>query len=254
MRKEKGLISSSTLHIIGVICMFLDHAGYVLWPGVIWLRWIGRLAFPIFGFMIAEGSRRTSNRLKYELRLFVMALISEVPFSLMCSGKFFDLGHRNVMYTLLLGLLTLDLLDIMVKRLGLNGLRLRDILLVSSWLLFCFVVAEIGNLDYGGEGVLTVFIFGLALYEKNEVVRAIQELVWLFVIGWVMLGGFKYYLILDNGNSVVIPMQILWILSLIPINMYSGEKGIESKGFKYAMYLFYPVHIMFLVMIRWVIR
>ena len=111
IEKRVGWLSSSGLHIVAMILMLIDHMGYALYPDLVVLRWIGRLAFPIFAFMIAEGARRTRSRKRYMLRLFILAIISEVPFNLMVSHSVNDIKHQNVIWTLLLGLILIDKLD-----------------------------------------------------------------------------------------------------------------------------------------------
>ena len=86
------------LKLIAICTMFIDHLGYTLFPGDLWLRCVGRVAFPIFCFLIAEGCVYTHDRRKYALRLLAFALLSEIPFNLMNSGAVWDSYHQNVLY------------------------------------------------------------------------------------------------------------------------------------------------------------
>ena len=76
-------MSAFVLKIIAIITMFIDHIGYIFSNGKIsYFNYIGRLAFPIFAFQISEGYLHTKNLKKYFLRLFLFALISQIPFML----------------------------------------------------------------------------------------------------------------------------------------------------------------------------
>lgn len=114
-------VSGSTLKMVGVITMFIDHLGLAVIGRMIRsggqpdylhsvysvMRWIGRLAFPIFCFLLVEGFARTRNRAKYLLRLGIFALISEVPYDLAFRATVLEFDHQNVYFTLFLGLLSL---------------------------------------------------------------------------------------------------------------------------------------------------
>ena len=98
------------LKIIALVCMIIDHVGFSILDNIDPLRWIGRIAFPLYAFLIAEGCRYTKNRTRYLVRLCVFALISEIPFDIAFSASIlpsniplalFDyLNFTNVFYTL----------------------------------------------------------------------------------------------------------------------------------------------------------
>ena len=93
MEKKRG-IDSFTLHILAMLFMLCDHLWATLFPAQEWMTCVGRLAFPIFAFMIAEGCYYTSNVKKYMLRLFLFAIISEIPFNLIMGSSVFYPFHR----------------------------------------------------------------------------------------------------------------------------------------------------------------
>lgn len=133
---KRGGLSGSTVKIIAVIAMLIDHAAAAVLARYLvqgirsaadnqaawaWqqehisfylvynvMRAIGRLGFPIFCFLLVEGFQRTRNVKKYALRLGIFALISEIPFNLAICGQTFHTGYQNVYFTLLLGLLALS--------------------------------------------------------------------------------------------------------------------------------------------------
>ena len=109
--KTKGCLDSLTLKLLAMALMLCDHLWATVLPGVMWLTAVGRVAFPIFAFQVAEGFQRTHDRKKYIRRMLVFALISEIPFDLMTSGVWFYPFHQNVMMTFLIGLLMLSWME-----------------------------------------------------------------------------------------------------------------------------------------------
>ena len=108
-------ISAAALHIIAMTFMLMDHLWATLLPAQDWLTCIGRIAFPVFAFMTVEGYFHTHNLKKYMLRLLLFALISEIPFDLMYGGTWFYPIHQNVIWTLLMGLLGIHLMETVLK-------------------------------------------------------------------------------------------------------------------------------------------
>ena len=95
-------ITSTALHIIAMAFMLCDHLWATIIPGNDWLTCIGRVAFPIFAFMIVEGYFHTGNLRQYVMRLLLLAVISEIPFNLMYSSGWIFPFHQNVIWTLLM--------------------------------------------------------------------------------------------------------------------------------------------------------
>ena len=111
IKKPFGGLTANMLRTIAVIFMLSDH----IWATALsfgdWMTYIGRMAFPIFAFQIAEGFVHTSNFKKYALRLLGFAIITEIPFNLFYSSRFINPYHQNVLFTLLLGLLAIYVID-----------------------------------------------------------------------------------------------------------------------------------------------
>ena len=104
-------ISAAMLHIIAMTFMLMDHLWATLLPAQDWLTCVGRLAFPIFAFMAVEGYFHTHSFKKYILRLLLFAVLSEIPFDLMYGGTWFYPFHQNVIWTLLIGLAGIHLME-----------------------------------------------------------------------------------------------------------------------------------------------
>ena len=234
-------LSAAALHIIAMALMLMDHLWATLLPAQDWLTCAGRLAFPIFAFMTVEGYFHTRNLKRYALRLLLFALLSEVPFDLMYGGTWFYPVHQNVIWTLLLGLLGVHLME---------TVRKKQKLWVS--LLVCAAVAAAGALlgtlgmtDYYGAGVLTVFIF--YFFHGRKWWCLLGQLAALYWVNVVLLGGLMYPIRLF-GMEFELCQQGLALLALVPIWLYRGRQGCHSKPFQYACYAFYPVHMLLLVL------
>ena len=220
------------LKLIAICTMLIDHMGYTLFPGVMWLRCVGRVAFPIFCFLIAEGCVYTHDRKKYAARLLVFALLSEIPYNLMNSGMIWDPYDQNVLWTLLTGALVCWLIDWALKKCTPLSFVLTGAAMVAAyWLL------EIGNTDYGGWGMLLVAAFyGVHRAPSGAVVKMIAQAFGLAFFSIGVMGG---YLSIE-----------LWSLAaLVPIWLYNGQRGFSNKAVQYGFYAFYPVHILALSLI-----
>lgn len=246
--QRKG-INGSTLKLIAIVAMFIDHVGAVILARLMivnglgdldasnetqvaaWLegnsglygaytvmRMIGRIAFPIFCYLLVQGFEHTSSCKKYALRLGAFALLSEVPFDLAINGTVLEFQYQNVFFTLLIGLLTMWVYSCIEKKEE-----------WSRWIRFGlgFVVllcgmaaAQLLRTDYGALGVLAIVVF--YMFRKNR----------------------QHQLLL--GGAVFLSSEGLAVAALIPIAFYNGEKG---WNLKYAFYLFYPLHLLLLYLI-----
>ena len=231
--QEVRVLNGFHLKLIALCTMFIDHMGATLFPGVLWLRCVGRLAFPIFCFLIAEGCVYTRNRKKYAARLLVFAVLSEIPFNLMSRGAVGDIHRQNVLWTLLAGALVCWLMDWALKKRAASSFVLTGAVMVAAyWLL------ELLNTDYGGWGMLLVAVFYAVRRTPNSpaVKMAAQALgLAVFAVG-VM-------------NGRVITIELWALVALLPIWLYNGRRGFSPKAVQYGFYAFYPVHILILSLI-----
>lgn len=222
---EKKGISQEMLKLTACAAMLLDHIGAMFVPGY-GLRIIGRLAFPIFCFLLAEGAEHTKNPRKYGQRLLIGALLAELPFDFMAYGSV-SLQHQNVMVTLLVGYLMI----LQIKKRS-------DPLLP---LLIAFLTAELLCSDYGGIGIAVIWLFTVTSGKPRELLLRTAGLAILF---WCM----------DSVRVTVfdlrIPIQLFGVLAMIPIGLYSGKKLTSSRWIQWAFYLFYPVHMLALLLVE----
>lgn len=226
-------LSGSTLKLIACATMLIDHTGAaVVWyilqqPSVRMngaqynqilqlykiMRAVGRIAFPIFCFLIVEGFFHTRNIRKYMQRLFLFALISEFPFDFALKKEPFYPLSQNVYFTLLIGLVTIWMIDQYKDRPMMQGIAFCAGMMASRGLMT----------DYNFKGVFLI----VALYLFREY-RLIQCAAGALAIAW---------------ETTAPPAFILCFL-------YSGKRGLKLK---YFFYLFYPVHLVILGLVRYLI-
>ena len=245
----KKRINSFILHIIAMIFMLSDHLWSIFFPNQVCLYIIGRLAFPIFAFMIVEGFFRTKNRKKYLIRIFIFAIISEIPFNFFSSLAIREViilfyPYNNVLWTFLIALCGLSLLEKIEK-----SKKLNKIIKFVGKITISFITIMIANFiktDYLGYGVITVLIFYF-FRERNYRNIFFQSLLIIILNVFIMPGyEFPFYFF---GNEVFIKVQIFAIFSLAIIWLYNGKQGIHNKFIKYMFYFFYPLHLLLIVAI-----
>lgn len=235
-------LTAAVLHIIAMTLMLMDHLWATLLPAREWLTCAGRVAFPIFVFMAVEGYFHTRSFKKYILRMLLFAVLSEIPFDLMYGGTWFYPVHQNVLWTFLLGLLGVWLME-QVRKKGKTWMYLLVCVLVVPAGL---VLGTLCMVDYYGGGVLTVFVFYFLHGRKWWCfLGQLAALYWLNV---ELLGGLMYPVQLF-GMEFELCQQGLALLALIPIWLYRGRQGYHSKPFQYLCYAFYSVHMLLLVVV-----
>lgn len=236
-----GGLTSNLLRILAILLMLSDHIWATYMSFGNWMTYIGRMAFPIFAFQIAEGFTHTSNFKKYALRLLIFAIISEIPFNLFYSSRLFNPFHQNVLFTLLLGLLAIRAIDRAKKE-----HTAKRILLSLLWLFFICIGAFIGFADYGFWGMVMVVMFYLL---RDFPFAWLAQLAAMVLINVVWFEG-QVFLVEIWGRTWEIPSQGFAVFSLIPIWLYGGRKGKSAKWMQYSFYAFYPVHMLILYCIR----
>ncbi len=236
-----GGLTSNLLRILAILLMLSDHIWATYMSFGNWMTYIGRMAFPIFAFQIAEGYTHTSNFKKYALRLLIFAVISEIPFNLFYSSRLFNPFHQNVLFTLLLGLFAIRVIH-KVKQ---QPTAKRIIGSVFLLILIC-IAALIGFADYGFWGMVMVVMFYLL---RDFPFAWAAQLAAMVLINVVWFEG-QVFLVEIWGKTFEIPSQGFAVFSLIPIWLYGGRKGKSAKWMQYSFYAFYPVHMLILYCIR----
>lgn len=228
---KKKMLSQEALKIIACVTMFIDHFGHAIVPclpipnmeTVYYIcRCIGRIAFPIYCFLLCEGMAKTRDPGKYILRLGIGMLLSELPFDILFKGGF-SWESQSVMVTLTLGAVMLLCMQKTEKK----GLKL---LLVLPFAL----LAQFAKCDYGAGGIVMIAVF--VLFNRLSLQTAA-----LFLVNWQLLPSAA---IIVFGTVVII--QLLATFAMVPIALYSGRKLTHNKAIQWGFYLFYPVHLLIL--------
>jgi hypothetical protein len=226
MLEGRRFFDSLQLKLIAACAMFVDHAGHVFFPAAIYMRCLGRIAFPIFAFMIAEGYIKTKNVGWYLFRLLIFSLIAQLPFSLMLGN--YDTIQLNVIFTLLLGLASIFSIE--------HGNRS---IAFAAPLLFA-LIAEFAGMDHGAFGVFMVIAFFYTRQTKSVRNTAVSILIVLFSASYLLRYGF------NNYAWIII---LFYFLPLPLISLYNGKRGIANPFTRWFFYVFYPVHMLFLVIL-----
>lgn len=233
MEKSRLDLSALDLKLLAMAAMLVDHMGYLLFPTAMWMRYVGRLAFPIFAFQVAEGWYRTRDCRRYFLRLALCGLLSEIPFDLAISGQLIDPGYQNVLWTFCIAAAALWAADALQERLRLP-LPLAALPAAGAG----YLLGEWMQADYFGPGVLTVLVFALC---RQWHIGRLPELAAMLVInGWLLPSADM------TLWGVTLPVELLATAALPLIWLYRGRQGPHSPVLQGIWYAFYPAHLLLL--------
>lgn len=233
-------MSVFALKTIALAAMLIDHMGAAIpeffgFPltGLNIFRVIGRVAFPIFVYLIAEGFRHTNSPARYLARLGIFALLSEIPFDLAFNARIDFLDDTSVFYTLFFGGAAIAIYQ-----------KFRESNPVAAFfpVLIFMPLAEILTADYGSYGVLFIFLMYIINPLKPRLLFMAALCVWQhnFIFEYIWYGQFERITTLH---------WLLFPATLIPVALvafYNGKRGTNAKWFFYAAY---PVHLLMLAVI-----
>ena len=233
MEENKGL-TGSTLKIIAMVTMLIDHIAAVVltrlyltgglsyggYGVILALRLVGRIAFPIYCFLLVEGFLRTRDVKKYLLRMVAFAFITEVPYDLALTGQVMNFGYQNVMFTMAIGLVAL------------YGLKKVEEMKASKWLQLLLqivvvavaaCVAAVCKTDYSWGGIVCICV--IYLFKASNARKLLL------------------------GNAVLIMMSTLEVAALVAVPLVGAYNGKRGMKLKYLFYAFYPMHLLLLYVI-----
>lgn len=202
------------LKLIAITSMMIDHYGAIFAPQEDIYRYIGRLAFPIFCFLLVEGFIHTRDIKKYGQRLLIFAFISEIPFDLAFYGSI-GFEHQNIFFTLFIGLFMIYYLE-----------KSQDTWNKVSIVSIAMIVAFILLVDYNIIGIIYILLF----YKTKDMVR-IKRLPLIAIVLSIVNLGF--------ANMT----QQFALLALPLLFFYNGKLGPLNKMTKRLFYIFYPLHL-----------
>lgn len=252
---EKKGITGSTLKLVAIATMLIDHIGAVILERMLvsngmleldgaaaseamkfmfnnaflmmlyfGMRLIGRIAFPIFCFLLVEGFVHTHSRKNYALRLLGFALISEIPFDLATRGNILNFEYQNVFFTLLIGFVAMCALD-MVKKKYENGDKRTLYGFYTVIAIVACAAAYFLKTDYAAFGVFAIII--MYYFKENKMKSMLYGTIVLVVQSF---------------------LEAFSLINLLLVHYYNGERGLKLK---YVFYLFYPVHMLVLYAIAY---
>ncbi len=230
-----GFLSGSTLKIIACILMAIDHIGLELFPSLIIFRIIGRLAFPLFAFFIAEGCRYTKNKTRRFLMLFVIGAAFMI-FYYFYGGELYG----NIFMTFSVSVLFVYLLEWCKKQIFCSCSVIKaslSILLFVLSIICAYFVFEQVYFEYGFVGMLVPVFTSLFDFRNIPASDKIKRLdchvlrMICFTVGLIPLS------ILGRLSDI----QFYCLLSAILLAFYNGKQG--NKKLKYCFYIFYPTHL-----------
>ena len=223
-------MTSFSLRLLALASMFIDHAGLALFPRVGLFRCIGRLAFPLYCFLLVQGVVHTRDLRAYARRLTLLALLSEIPFDLLIFGSMASPVEQNVCFSLLLGLLATQAADASRKQ------PLGSVLC----LLAVFIASMLARVSYGWLGIALCLCF-----YQTQGSPARQALSLLLIEAVYCLS-----LALSGVENSWVLVSLCALFAAIPVFLYSGKPGLRSRALSFLFYAAYPLHIAVLLLIR----
>lgn len=228
-RRSSFSLTGNQLKILATIAMFADHAVKAWYikgmPRILLSSVLGRIAFPIYCFMITEGFFHTRNKVKYLRRVLLFAVLSEVQYDFLFHRTIWFPRNQNVLWILALGLLMFMCLSYVES--------FPDLRIELSWVLRLLLVAGFAAaahflyFDYQERGLLCMAVL---YFLRNQKPPSVPVL-------WACLPlNMRHF---SNPGS---------FLSSIPLHFYNGERG--KTHLKYFFYFFYPVHLLFLLAVK----
>ena len=208
--------------------MLVDHLGYFFFPDLFWLRIIGRLAFPLFAWLIANGAYHTKNIHAYLLRLFMFALISQVPF--LYANRLIDPTYNslNVFFTLSIGLSAI----VLMKQIKSKAMWILIVVLSA-------VFAQLLQTDYGGFGVLLIVSSFIFFKQWN----------YLIISQTLILVAESLSMLL--AHNVLGLVEFFGVFSLLIIYFYNQREGRKTKQLFYAIY---PVQYIVILLLQYFLK
>ena len=239
----KAGLSANFLKVIACLSMACDHVGYLLLPNLVWLRWIGRLAMPIFAFFIAEGCKKTRSPGKYLLRVFLLGLLCQAVYigeDLLTTGKITSV-YLNILLTFTLSMLLCFALLRMQKSDGKFFAGLCFLALLGGCLFLCeFATGTLRfriDVDYGMAGILLP-LFALPFEEKSRRMASFTVGTVCYCLLWAPVMPFCWFSLLA--------LPLLWL--------YNGSRGHGGAAAKWGFYLFYPAHLAIIYLISYFVK
>ncbi|NLY85299.1 MAG: hypothetical protein GX077_02975 [Tissierellia bacterium] len=211
------------LKLIALTTMIVDHYGAIFHEDIMIYRVIGRLAFPIYCFLLVEGFFNTRDFKSYAKRLFIFGLISEIFFDYAFYGRLY-FGHQNIFFTLFIGLMAMYFLENKDGKYKISRNMVLFLAIILSTFLF---------VDYAFMGIIYIlaFYYYREYPSKNKFLR----------LGIIML-------IVNLAFTSLV--QQFSLLALPILYFYNGKLGPKNKPLQLSFYIAYPLHLLLFYLIK----
>ena len=235
--KSVRCLNANLIKIIALVCMIFDHIGFMLFPKVLWLRSIGRVAFPLFAYMIYNGCKYTKNKLKHFLLIFGCGVIFQIFYALALGFK----NDFNVFLTFSVSVLLIYAIKWLVGKYGKNRKLLIICIIAYIFLLFgVWLLCEFVVLDYGFWGLILPVVLTFTDFIKFQKIQY-----------WLVLIIYATYLCITPLFSPFKYQQFYALFALPIIALYNEKRG--KYNLKYFFYVAYPVHLAIIYAIGYII-
>ena len=255
-------MSVFVLKLIAMLSMVIDHLGYPFFFDSLFMRSIGRLAFILYAFLIAEGYYHLRNKpdqlRTHVIKIFVLCLITEVPFDLFDSRAWNNFSTQSSLPTLMLSFLALILSGVWIEK-----FREKKVVSFLGAVIICLVAASVSYLiksEYKFAGVLLIVFFYLYLRKANELnlparFAALSALFAAHICIYIWSrSGFGDWEAISKAALVFKPRLAGTVCTIIPIAFYNRKLGYHSKWFSWLYSIFYPLQFVVLLVARYFIR
>lgn len=223
-------MSSFLLRLLALFAMVLDHAGLALFPALGALRAAGRIAFPLYCFLLVQGFMHTRDVRAYGRRLLLLAILSEIPFDLLIFGRMVSPMEQNVLFSLLFALMALYSFSLLRK----------DLLQAALVLAMLALSAMALRLSYGWLSVALCLCFYLLRENRLRMCLCAGGVLLLYSLS----------LFLSGVDPLWALVSLCALFSLLPIFFYSGRPGPRRPWLSLLFYASYPAHLLILCWLR----
>lgn len=210
--------------------MMCDHAGLALFPAAGVFRCVGRIAFPLYCFLLTQGYLHTRSRSAYGRRLLLLALLSEVPADLLIFGRAVSFVEQNVLFSLLLSLLALYAVDCLKDR------------PFAAWfaVLSVCVCAMAANVSYGWLGPVLCLCAYTGRQSRIRLAASTSGALLLYTASLALSGVAQSWVLVSLCAQ----------FALVPLLLYNGRRGVRFPALSFLFYAAYPLHLIALIIVR----
>lgn len=226
MEQRKPQLTSNQLKLIALVSMTIDHLGYFLFPDLRFLRIIGRIAFPIFAFMIGEGCRHTSNRLRYFLTVFGIGIVIQVFFWFTRHSL-----YQHILITFSMSILLISCLRMAAEKGG-AWMAVAGLVLAAEAFICLLLRQYLPRKGFGVDYSLCGVLLPVLVYSAQTRTQKLLAAAIGLTAVCMYIGGIQWYS----------------LLALPLLALYRGQRG--THRLKYLFYAYYPLHLFLIEGIR----